>query len=112
MAQQAKLDSLKESLKAADEQILHQKSLNSTLELENQKLNAFTKHLLQKLDMSQREMVDVREQCNEITKEASAAKTITAEVSSKSRQFYYIETDAKKKVDWPKIRLFIKNPQF
>ena len=89
MAQQAKLDSLKESLKAADEQILHQKSLNSTLELENQKLNAFTKHLLQKLDMSQREMVDVREQCNEITKEASAAKTITAEVSSTSLKILF-----------------------
>ena len=33
--------------------------------------------------MAQREMTDVREQCSEITKEASAAKTLTAKVSNK-----------------------------
>ncbi len=41
MSQQTKLDALNESLKSADDQIAHQKRLNTQLELENQKLNAF-----------------------------------------------------------------------
>ena len=80
MSQQTKLDALNESLKSADDQIAYQKRLNTQLELENQKLNAFTQKLLCKIKMSQLEMTDLREQCNEITKEASATKNITAKV--------------------------------
>ena len=82
MSQQTKLDALNESLKSADDQIAHQKRLNTQLELENKKLNAFTQKLLCKIKMSQLEMTDLREQCNEITKEASATKNITAKVSN------------------------------
>merc|ERR1719323_929946 len=74
MSQQTKLDALNESLKSADDQIAYQKRLNTQLEL-----------------------TDLREQCNEITKEASATKNITAkELKDKEEDIEVLEANEAK----------------
>merc|ERR1711981_834776 len=78
MAQQSKTESLKEALKAADEEISHQKSHNTQLEIENDKLNAFTRTILHRMDTTRKEIVDVRKQCDAINQDASVFKSETS----------------------------------
>jgi len=78
MAHQSKTESLKEALKAADEEISHQKSLNTQLEIENDKLNAFTRTILHRMDTTRKEIVDVRKQCDSINQDASVFKSETS----------------------------------
>jgi len=78
MAHQSKTESLKEALKAADDEISHQKSLNTQLETENTKLNKFTRTILHRMDTTRKEIIDVRKQCDAVNQDASAFRAETS----------------------------------
>lgn len=97
MAHQTKFEALKESLKAADEEISHQKVLNTQLELENGKLNAFTQTLLHKIDATRQEILDVRNQCSTVNKNASQFRAQMAkDLKNREEDIQVLESNQEK----------------
>merc|ERR1711899_51457 len=100
MAHKRQIDALKSSLKAADLRISESEMINTNLETEVAKLNCVTKNLLRKIELTEKELKEIRTQYHESQDDNTEFRqNLLKEVEEKTKKLEVLEEEKSKTID-------------